>query len=351
VIVKLVSQYFKRTQLDSHHRFKSWEHCFKHFQSNYENLKDENALDRACLQLAFYLASWGMMRGGTFLLQKDYRIHEYFIRDVAAKAENQRFFSLAWTTDQRDYVGMNRFIDDLRKAYVSHIYEVNGQPATVSVSDTLASKIILGMYGCVPAYDRYFVEGLKMHGITKLSFEEDSLAELLDFYQEYRDEFDECLSLFSDHSVAYPLMKVIDMYFWQVGYCMDNVSMYPDQELQEIAEFASTCKAGRKRLRTHAKKDTFQPSVPSLRAERGQTEQIRQYIRQVLGQAKDQGLTHLELVSGEVHKALKLQSRLPSVCNAMISLDEYEYEIIHDTPSGLSSTKRVRYELNGNRDQ
>ena len=39
-------------------------------------------LDYLSLQLAFYLASWGMYRGSSFLLQKDYRVHIPVVREI-----------------------------------------------------------------------------------------------------------------------------------------------------------------------------------------------------------------------------------------------------------------------------
>jgi hypothetical protein len=88
-----------------------------------------------------------------------------------------------------------------------------------------------------------------------------------------------------------------------------------------------------------------EPVLRSLSGERGQTDQIRQYIRNRLINAKAQGNVHLELVSGDIHKAMNLSNRMPSVCQAMISVDGYVFEILHDTPSGHSSTKRVKYLL------
>ena len=55
---------------DSQHRFASWIHCYDAFGD--ENL-DNN---QKALHLAFYLASWGMYRGSSGLLWKDYTIHD-----------------------------------------------------------------------------------------------------------------------------------------------------------------------------------------------------------------------------------------------------------------------------------
>ena len=37
---------------------------------------DEPRIDEAALQLGFYLASWGMYRGSSFLLRRTYTVHE-----------------------------------------------------------------------------------------------------------------------------------------------------------------------------------------------------------------------------------------------------------------------------------
>ncbi len=59
---------------NEHHRYRSWEHCFRYFdgRSPEEILADR---DHAALQLGFYLASWGMYRGSSFLLQHAYTSH------------------------------------------------------------------------------------------------------------------------------------------------------------------------------------------------------------------------------------------------------------------------------------
>ena len=66
--------YFNLTQEDENARYKSWEHCHRAFLENRDYTND-GQVDYLALHLAFYLASWGMLRGNSFLLQKDYRIH------------------------------------------------------------------------------------------------------------------------------------------------------------------------------------------------------------------------------------------------------------------------------------
>ena len=52
-------------------RSRSWEHCYRVFRDARTDPSPD--YDYLSLHLAFYLASWGMYRGSSFLLQKDYR--------------------------------------------------------------------------------------------------------------------------------------------------------------------------------------------------------------------------------------------------------------------------------------
>ncbi len=53
------------------HRNSSFDYCYNYFRSNNAEaiLRDK---EKSCAILGFYLASWGMMRGSSFLLQKSY---------------------------------------------------------------------------------------------------------------------------------------------------------------------------------------------------------------------------------------------------------------------------------------
>jgi len=62
-------------------RYASFDFCYNYFYSFYkENRLSELAngqnLQTSCLQIGFYLASWGMMRGSSFLLEKSVKISQ-----------------------------------------------------------------------------------------------------------------------------------------------------------------------------------------------------------------------------------------------------------------------------------
>lgn len=110
LLIKSSTEFYNDLKADENGRYRSWEHCYSHFIKARES--KEVDYDYLSLQLAFYLASWGMYRGSSFLLQKDYKVHIPVVKEQELK--NQLSFTL--------------------------------------ITRTL---------GCVPAYDRYFIAGIK----------------------------------------------------------------------------------------------------------------------------------------------------------------------------------------------
>jgi hypothetical protein len=160
-----VTSFYKSVTADENHRYKSWEHCYLHFM-------DDNAssdVDKSCLHLSFYLASWGMYRGSSFLLWKDYRIHKAVVEQLLKKRKFQKFdFSSIEDADLEKIIDLAKWIEDW---YRVNITVVNDKQKQVNATDTLVTKIMLGTIGCIPAYDRYFIKGMRRSGIkySKLS--------------------------------------------------------------------------------------------------------------------------------------------------------------------------------------
>lgn len=88
--IQLIVDYFNETVKDKHGRYMSWRHCYKVFSKN-RNVFDEQTVDYLALHLAFYLASWGMYRGSSFLLQKDYKVHIPVVKIIQEKKYNPLF--------------------------------------------------------------------------------------------------------------------------------------------------------------------------------------------------------------------------------------------------------------------
>ena len=60
---------------------------------------------------------------------------------------------------------------------------------------------------------------------------------------------------------------------------------------------------------------------------------------------KAKGSLYVDLVSGDIHRQLGMKNRMPQVCNAMYQLMGAKDKVLKTTPSGYSSTIKIRYYL------
>ena len=86
-----------------HERYASFDYCFNYFQGfkNKEEIAHDANIQNSCLQLGFYLASWGMYRGSTFLLQKSVKVFEPLVKYIASGECD------AWGIDVDNYTEEN----------------------------------------------------------------------------------------------------------------------------------------------------------------------------------------------------------------------------------------------------
>ena len=75
------------------------------------------------------------------------------------------------------------------------------------------------------------------------------------------------------------------------------------------------------------------------------TAEIKAYIENLLAKAKAENKDSIVLVARDIHRALRLKDRFPSVCNAMRQCMNSTDEILYSPPSGHSSTLEIRYKL------
>ena len=93
---------------------------------------------------------------------------------------------------------------------------------TNNATDTLVTKILLGTLGCVPAYDRYYVQAVKQYGISAGGYNKESVRDVAKYYLSHKDEFETVRVELSIRGVEYPVMKLMDMCMWQVAFEADN---------------------------------------------------------------------------------------------------------------------------------
>ena len=214
LVIKAANTFYETMSNDENGRFHSWEHCYKCFHdarggSSYD-------VDYLSLQLAFYLASWGMYRGSSFLLQKDYKVHIPVVNELL-KSDYDCLRGIECKEIKRHKDALMKLDGVLNEYYESVRKTVKGAAVSNKVSDTLITKVLMGTLGCVPAYDRYFKDGIKILKVSTGNYNYDSLIKLVDFYEENRVRLEEIRKNFKVYGLPYPQMKLLDMAFWQIG--------------------------------------------------------------------------------------------------------------------------------------
>ena len=156
-----IGRYYDDCARDPDGRYRSWEHCYRFFREHRHDLLRVGG--EAALHLGFYLASWGMYRGSAFLLQRSYTAHIPVIRALASPQ-----FTKLWQVDvgtHDDHIGLAPTIMDAVDS-VKAAYKPFG-----SATDTLATKVLLGTVGCLPALDPLVHRWLQSTGLPLFSLE------------------------------------------------------------------------------------------------------------------------------------------------------------------------------------
>lgn len=247
----------------SSHRYRSWEICRKAFDQYKNNglptdpQKKEEVVDYLALQLAFYLASWGMYRGSSFLLYLDYTVHKPVVElllkvrykhlfdsdalisnhiDLLKKGkatENSEYITLLFGKDGKSGItkDLTEYYEKWRKAVEEKRIEptpdlFSGRAETnSSLSTVLVTKILMGVYGCIPAYDRYVCSGLKTQNICQTYSKKGVLhllkeiknKELLSMLYDIREDMKVSHTNHSYNIDNYTYMKMMDMVLWGIG--------------------------------------------------------------------------------------------------------------------------------------
>jgi len=198
--IKNIRKYHDTSKDGVHTRYRSWAHCYKAFRENRHN-KDK--VDFLCLHLAWYLASWGMLRN-SFLLNRDYLVHEPLVKEIVSG----RFESLFTDNHTPDMIPLTMEASkEILKAYAGN-----------SITQTLITKILIGVFGCAPAYDRYFIGGAKKYKVCSVSWSQRSLTSLWQYYEHYREAFEKLRYELNIEGLQYTPMKLLDMCLWQIGF-------------------------------------------------------------------------------------------------------------------------------------
>lgn len=226
LVKSAITPFYRQITNVDHHRYKSWEYCYQNFIEARNRELNPSDIDALSLHLAFYLASWGMYRGSSFLLQRDYKIHTPIVKELL-KDKYDDLANINWieTPDIETKLNLLESLTDEINSYYAEVRKSVSPDLKNEddISNILLTKILMGTLGCAPAYDRFFVEGIKSLGVSTGNFNRNSLDKLINFYRKNSDRLEKIRnSLHVDKSnLIYPQMKLIDMGFWQIGYVLD----------------------------------------------------------------------------------------------------------------------------------
>lgn len=212
------------------HRYASYDFCYNYFH----NVRGEalvKDMEKSCYAIGFYLASWGMYRGSSFILERSAFYYKWLIEYIAS-LENDSI----WEIDVNNYNedgNYNRILEVYEKIE-SLIFPKNhngdeGQKNHL----TMVTKIMMGVFGCIPAFDQFFIKTFKklyprhfpteQNNVTILSLS--ALEKIYDFYQANQANIDADIIQrqtidfnTGDFTVFnYTKAKLIDMYGFRKG--------------------------------------------------------------------------------------------------------------------------------------
>lgn len=133
-VKNIIDSFISKTTVE--HRYSSFDYCYNYFLTT-NDLKID--LEKSCLVLGFYLASWGMFRGSSFLLQKSAKCFQPIVEYIACLDKD------TWRIDVDNYTDQN--IDKIIQIY----FGLKKALITEGNADlTLITKIMLGVFGFIP---------------------------------------------------------------------------------------------------------------------------------------------------------------------------------------------------------
>ncbi|AVK08043.1 MULTISPECIES: hypothetical protein [Pseudomonas aeruginosa group] len=137
-------------------RLKAWEFLWEYIwdsRRSWDDLVAPEQLDTTALHLGFYLANWGMFRGSSGLLQNsNLDLMKALARQLFG-GPGPELFELSLV----DFAASAPRLARNQELLETVLGAMDTLSSRVSWTDTLKSKILLGVWGEFPALDRYYV--------------------------------------------------------------------------------------------------------------------------------------------------------------------------------------------------
>lgn len=200
-------------------RLKAWEFIYEHIwgdkNRSWADLTGKDGLETTALHIGFYLANWGMFRGSSKLLRNS---NLDLMKDLAVLLLTGRSadlfeLSLEDFRSEAPKVRQNQAaLDAVLDSLTSTI------KSDVKWTDTLKTKILLGIWGEFPALDTYYCAGCKAAFKDRPLLRKANgkgLTALADLIQERDFELPKFYT--SKKRLAYPKARIMDMALFEYG--------------------------------------------------------------------------------------------------------------------------------------
>lgn len=143
-----------------------------------------------------------------------------------------------------------------------------------------------------------------------------------------------------------PISEIRDSALWnRQGLDGQTLSEDDFERIKWLSRFGDHGNGALPAIKRKAERPTSQAIVDGKSSMTGKKTagDVRQYIEHLFNEAKLRGEKYLDLVSGQIHKELGMQNRMPQVCRIMYEKMGANDQILHTTPSGNSSTIKIRF--------
>ena len=201
-------------------RAASFDYCFNYFQSfrachEIKALASPLNIEASCLHLGYYLASWGMLRGSTVLHTKSYRFFAPVIQAIAQEPP------AIWGIDVNNYTDGNiaELLELKGRISAAMAAKSSAGDLVTAPTDTLVTKVLLGVFGSVPAFDTFFKRGFRTVTDKAVKMDRHTLGAIGDFYIANAAAVDQQRARTLDFAsglptpLRYTRAKIIDMVF------------------------------------------------------------------------------------------------------------------------------------------
>lgn len=185
-----------------------WDICYSFFFKHRLDLRKYK--ETACKVLLRYLSAFGMTSRTAFFVRWNYHdlkpLIEYCIN-------HPEYYNL----DLNKYEELIALYKGIEKCL-----EQNNKDKRKKPTATAVTKVMLAIYGCVPAFDSRFCKYFKESGFTG-RFNESNLRIVNQFYCDNKSELNNLTKRllrnahYQEIDIHYPVARLIDCYGWHCG--------------------------------------------------------------------------------------------------------------------------------------